>query len=227
VTTETFLQKKSEKRGETEKLKIKRINEWEVSLLPFIQLRLSLCLSKMNTMKNISLYLPQINGSITKNNLRYLLKDICHLGEIENIEMIEHLYITPENTCSAFVYFKYWFPTLGNALLQEKLETGTVSIPYAFQIKDATENGELIVYKNKYNVTPSISSDEEEELQERELMEFIDNQEEEIYYQEMEDAIELMGNESFEFVSSDYASRLETELFLMNRSKTPVPHEQT
>lgn len=185
----------------------------------------------MNSKKNISLYLPQINGSITKNNLRYLLKDICHLGEIENIEMIEHLYISPENMNSAFVYFKYWFPTLGNTLLQEKLESGgTLSIPYALQINDATENGELIIYKNKYNVTPFISSDEddeEEELQERineqerEVMEFI-KKEEEIYYQEMEDAIELMGNESFEFVSSDYASRLETELFLIHRSKTPV-----
>jgi hypothetical protein len=189
-------------------------------------------------MKNISLYLPQINSNITKNNLRYLLKDICHLGEIENIEMIEHLcIISPENTSSAFVYFKYWFPTLGNSLLQEKLETGTVSIPYAFQIKDSTENGELIVYKNKYNITPSISSDEDEEEEEEELQERINEQEREviefieeeenIYYQEMEDAIELMGTESFEFVSSDYASRLETALFLKNRSKTPIPHEQT
>jgi hypothetical protein len=149
--------------------------------------------------------------------------------------MIEHLYITPENTSSVFVYFKYWFPTLGNALLQEKLETGPITIPYVFQINDATDNGNLIVYKNKYNVAPFISSDEDDEdeelqerinEQEREVMEFI-KKEEEIYYQEMEDAIELMGNESFEFVSSDYASRLETELFLMNRSKTPVPHEQT
>ena len=182
----------------------------------------------MNSMKNISLYLPNVKSSITKNNLRYLLKDICHLGEIENIEMIEHLYIIPENTSSAFVYFKYWFPTLGNSLLQEKLETGgTISIPYAFQMNGSTENGELIIYKNKYNVTPSISSDEDEEEieeeenlqkrindQEKEVMEFIE-EEENIYYQEMEDAIELMGNESFEFVSSDYASRLETELFLM------------
>ena len=35
VTTENFSEKESEKRGEIEKLKIKRINEWEVSLLPF------------------------------------------------------------------------------------------------------------------------------------------------------------------------------------------------
>jgi len=193
--------------------------------------------------QNISLYIPHIRAPMTENDLANLLQETCHLGEIENIEMFEDLLITPEKTSSAFVYFQHWYPTLGNQCLQvELMNTGKFLIPL---------DGERVLnaFKNDYFLTPSMYSDEEEdsetemenreeeeaveflemekeveetEINEREIME---EQEEilfEQYYQEMEEVMRLMGEESFDFVSADYASRLETQLGALISSTDPI-----
>ena len=112
--------------------------------------------------QNMSLYIPQIRSPMTENDLVNLLQETCHIGEIENIEMFEDLVITPEQTSTAFVYFKFWYPTLGNQSLQEDLmKTGKILIPL-----DA--NRVLTVYQNQYFLTPSVSSDDDSEAEEEE-----------------------------------------------------------
>ena len=199
------------------------------------------------SVQNISLYIPQIRAPMTENDLVKLLQETCHIGEIENIEMFEDLVITPEQTSSAFVYFQFWYPTLGNQCLQvELMKTGKFLIPL-----DADHV--LNVYKNEYFLTPSIGSDEEEdsetemetkmetkmeteieeilemekeeedvEINEQEILEEQAEMEFEQYYQEMEEVMRLMGEESFDFVSADYASRLETQLSSMMYSTAPI-----
>jgi hypothetical protein len=157
---------------------------------------------------------------MTENDLAKLLQETCHLGEIENIEMFEDLLIAPEQTSYAFVYFQHWYPTLGNQCLQvELMKTGKFLIPL-----DADRV--LTVYPNQYFLTPSVSSEEAESEAESEaenggeeldinIREIMEEQEEilfEQYYQEMEEVMQLMGEESFDLVSADYASRLETQL---------------
>ena len=187
------------------------------------------------SVQNMSLYIPHIRAPMTENDLVKLLQNTCHLGEIENIEMFEDLLITPEQTSSAFVYFQHWYPTLGNQCLQEELmKLGKILIPL-----DADRV--LNVYKNDYFLTPSVCSEEAEseaesdtEMKEGAVEEFLEiemenggedmninereimEEQEEIlfeqYYQEMEEVMRLMGEESFDFVSADYASRLENQL---------------
>ena len=171
---------------------------------------------------------------MTENDLAKLLQETCHLGVIENIEMFEDLLIAPEQTSYAFVYFQHWYPTLGNQCLQvEFMKTGKFPIPL-----DADRV--LTVYPNQYFLTPSVSSEEAEseveseaesemenggeelDINEREIME---EQEEilfEQYYQEMEEVMRLMGEESFDLVSADYASRLETQLGALMYSTAPI-----
>jgi hypothetical protein len=191
------------------------------------------------SVQNISLYIPHIQSPITENDLVKLLQETCHLGEIENIEMFEDLLITPEQTISAFVYFQFWYPTLGNQCLQvELMNTGKILIPL---------DGDRVlnVFKNDYFLTPSVCSEEAEsetEMKERVVEEFMEMEKEveeadinereimeeqeeilfEQYYQEMEEVMRLMGEESFDLVSADYASRLETQLGALISSNVPI-----
>lgn len=214
------------------------------------------CFPKMS--KNISLFFPQIEASITKEDLVCLLQEKCHLGEIENIELFEELCVTSSSHYSAFVYFQSWYPTLGNQMIQEQLETtGQIKIPFGFD-SDASSVYYLHAHKNYYTIPSYISSEEEEteeeqegkkgdEIDEEEILKYIREQEnihdqetEEImmsqeeqsdeinyerYYQEMEEAMELMGNESFDFVSSDYAACLETQISSMMNIITPISQQ--
>jgi len=216
---------------------------YENYLLPLLYLYFAYFLPISRTkmkIQNISLYIPQIKVPMSQYELAVLLRDTCHIGEIENIEMFEDLVIASEQTSYAFVYFHHWYPTLGNQCLQiELMKMGKFLIPI-----DADHV--LSVYQNQYFLTPSVSSEEaesdteleadsetemkegdvenidieiemenegeESDINEREIME---EQEEimfEQYYQEMEEVMQLMGEESFDFVSADYASRLETQL---------------
>jgi len=186
------------------------------------------------SVQNISLYIPRIQSPMTENDLVKLLQETCHIGEIENIELFEDLLITPEQTSSAFVYFQHWYPTLGNQCLQvELMKTGKFLIPI---------DGDRVlnVFKNEYFLTPSVGSDEEDsdqeieeilemekegeevEINEREIMEEQAEMEFEQYYQEMEEVMRLMGEESFDLVSADYASRLETQLGALISSTAPI-----
>lgn len=196
------------------------------------------------SVQNISLYIPHIRAPISENDLMKLLQETCHIGEIENIEIFEDLLITPEQTSSAFVYFQHWYPTLGNQCLQvELMNTGKILIPL-----DADRV--LNVFKNDYFLTPSVCSDDEEDseivmenreeerdveeflemekeveevdINEREIMEEQSEIEFEQYYQEMEEVMRLMGEESFDLVSADYASRLETQLGALIYSNAPI-----
>ena len=196
------------------------------------------------SVQNISLYIPHIRAPISENDLMKLLQETCHIGEIENIEIFEDLLITPEQTSSAFVYFQHWYPTLGNQCLQvELMNTGKILIPL-----DADRV--LNVFKNDYFLTPSVCSDDEEDseivmenreeesaveeflelekeveevdINEREIMEEQSEIEFEQYYQEMEEVMRLMGEESFDLVSADYASRLETQLGALMYSNAPI-----
>ena len=196
------------------------------------------------SVQNISLYIPHIRAPISENDLMKLLQETCHIGEIENIEIFEDLFITPEQTSSAFVYFQHWYPTLGNQCLQvELMNTGKILIPL-----DADRV--LNVFKNDYFLTPSVCSDDEEDseivmenreeesaveeflelekeveevdINEREIMEEQSEIEFEQYYQEMEEVMRLMGEESFDLVSADYASRLETQLGALMYSNAPI-----
>jgi len=194
------------------------------------------------SVQNISLYIPRIRAPMTENDLAKLLQETCHLGVIENIEMFEDLLIAPEQTSYAFVYFQHWYPTLGNQCLQvELMKTGKFLIPL-----DADRV--LTVYPNQYFLTPSVSSEEAEseaeseaeleseseaesemenggeevDINEREIMEEQEEIRFEQYYQEMEEVMELMGEESFDLVSADYASRLETQLGALMYSTAPI-----
>ena len=199
------------------------------------------------SVQNISLYIPRIRAPMTENDLAKLLQETCHLGEIENIEMFEDLLIAPEQTSYAFVYFQHWYPTLGNQCLQvELMKTGKFLIPldadrvltvypnqYFLTPSVSSEEAESEVESEAESETEMKEGDVEEfsemenggeevEINEREIME---EQEEilfEQYYQEMEEVMRLMGEESFDLVSADYASRLETQLGALMYSTAPI-----
>ena len=229
-----------EKRGATEKLNLRWPSGMRIICCPFCICNLPISLAYFQNLipkmsvQNISLYIPRIRAPMTENDLAKLLQETCHLGEIENIEMFEDLLIAPEQTSYAFVYFQHWYPTLGNQCLQvELMKTGKFPIPL-----DADRV--LTVYPNQYFLTPSVSSEEAEseveseaesemenggeevDINEREIMEEQEEIRFEQYYQEMEEVMRLMGEESFDLVSADYASRLETQLGALMYSTAPI-----
>jgi hypothetical protein len=158
----------------------------------------------MESITNISLFLPSVPQNMDEKVLTELLQEQCHIGVIDYIEILEELCLYPETNYTAFVYFQSWYPTLGNKQLQEDLEQiGVIQIPIT--------NGEqkyMYAFRNTYCI-PQLKNNpkREEELEEK-------------IEKEMMETMEIMGKESFDFVDASYATYLETELY--HKSLEPI-----
>jgi hypothetical protein len=187
----------------------------------------------MNSLQNISLCIPEASSSLSKKELLDILQDKCHLGVVEHIEILENLCINLENPNEsnrvAFVYFHYWYPTLGNAIIQEQLEEGK-SVPIPSYLNTVLN---MCMYKNNYSI-PMYSVGEFEEdnggtIKEDSLSEekweeewrnddenwhhMVSFMEEQREMEEMEEELsKIMGEESFDLVDANYVSCLENQL---------------
>jgi hypothetical protein len=180
----------------------------------------------MEAIRNISLYIPDIYSVLDERELIRILQEKCHLGVISHIEMLENLIINLENPketkYTAFVYFQHWYPTLGNIIIQDKLELGeSISIPLKFNSSEKF----VYAYKNNFSLPVPYSEDLEESKKVEEQAQLCENKLEEELEEELEkqdsvksmeeDLSNIIGEESFDLVDAEYAACLERQISYM------------
>jgi hypothetical protein len=185
----------------------------------------------MESIQNISIYIPDVPSSLNKKDLMVILQEKCHLGAVKYIEILENLCVNLENpnetNCTAFVYFQYWYSTLGNAMIQEQLEKGeSITIPsYLNTVLN------MCAYKNNFSIPMSYLEElEEEEQSERdEKNGFISEEKrqeengDKLWEEEIEEELSrIMGEESFDLVDVEYVTCLEKQLRCLLSSISPI-----
>jgi hypothetical protein len=189
----------------------------------------------METIRNISLSIPDIYSALSKKELIWILQEKCHLGVISHVEMIENLILNLESPTEtnhmAFVYFQYWYPTLGNVIIQDKLEMGeSIAIPLNSKTPELLAHA----YKNNFSLPVFELEEPEEEpihhyeskLEEEDEVEQEEEMEQEVEQEVMksieEELSNLIGEESFDLVDAEYASCLERQLTSILYSTAPI-----
>jgi hypothetical protein len=223
------LKRKGEKKGEDYLLCIVSI-VWNFSISITPQ-------RKMETIRNISLSIPDIYSALSKKELIWILQEKCHLGIVSQVEMIENLILNLESPTetnhAAFVYFQYWYPTLGNVIIQDKLELGeSIAIP----LNSNTPELFAHAYKNNFSLPvsdfeeleESKNVEEQSQLYENKIVKELEERlEEELEEQDnlksMEEELSnIIGEESFDLVDADYAACLERQLSSILYSTAPI-----
>ena len=153
----------------------------------------------MNALSNISLYIPHVFKNIGEDRIAKIFDSLL-LGKVSHVDFVPKTDRTGKSYNAVYVHFEYWYNTVAAGNFQKKVVNPEKEARLVYD-----EPWFWIVLENKRNRVVF-----DEQAEENELDEILDQMEEcEQYMQQIPSDEDF--NKYTEFVTSDYALKLERE----------------
>jgi hypothetical protein len=142
---------------------------------------------------SLSLFIPRVFSNISEKRIQKVFHDLDY-GKVNHVDFVEKNG-TSGKYKSVYIHFDYWYDNQISQRFQDKVRD-----PYSVARIVYDDPWFWIVLENKLACNGEKEKDQEEEEEDAELEQLLD---------EMDETAEWMSEESFDFVSADYAIRTE------------------
>ena len=197
---------------------------------------------------NMSIYIPNVFADTKEEDFKCMF-ELWNIGKVKYVDIVEC------STNQAYVHFDYWYDTIANRELQERLNNDELIKKYYIipksskrietfsDIQKTTNNDEFIETTFKKPIS-SLTETEEDYNDDQEYQEDQDYQQDQDYQEDQDEYYEEESNDNKELFTTDFPSQntakqnshtLRSEkflkktffwVFLKNKSKKQVPGER-